>query len=526
MPDNEPPLEIPGFYYDPERQKYFRILPDHLAPRDGSFYTRNTVKSLKAEEKSKALEETERQLEQFRAHFRHRADPFLRATLFRELGTASQQCVLEAARETYARSLGRERSIESPRGGAGVRCFVTMPGLLEGALNHDNVAENEHMSVITGCGSSKGDISVISLAIDKKTGRLKRLGGRSLLIHLHERITSLSLSQSGYLLATSLGGHTPPVACIFKPRLVPLDDIEPEFLSPFANSIWSSTSSTTSLNLTEFAFGTSNGVCTVTLCPHGHVNTQINVESDVFAVEYMETAVPSGSTIDFPSRTGSTLISGARDGMIRIFDPRSMQTNGANRTPQTRINHGSIVSHIRPLNPYLVLAKGPQKCAMYDLRNSYVPKIHTVGAPSPALAVYDDLCDPQGYRVDEGWDVNARGDLMVGLVKGVRAGGEWRDEEIGIWSTVTGKRLRFGKRETVGKVVDRKRKREFQGGRRRGGGSRNTEDENENERAERKERWLTGKHSKFVKFVNVPGVGEEVWATNGDCIERFGFGSA
>jgi hypothetical protein len=47
--------EVPGFYYDPEKQKYFKIQSSHLVP-SGAKYSRSTVSHVRASE----LRETQR----------------------------------------------------------------------------------------------------------------------------------------------------------------------------------------------------------------------------------------------------------------------------------------------------------------------------------------------------------------------------------------------------------------------------------------------------------------------------------
>jgi len=94
---------------------------------------------------------------------------------------------------------------------------------------------------------------------------------------------------------------------------------------------------------------------------------------------------------------------------------------------------------------------------------------------------------------------------MAGVVKTV---GEL---EVGLWSVLTGRRLRLKSgEEDEGEGSGRSRKR---GQDKDGAGG------------EEKGKWMVeGAGPKCIRFVDVPGVGEEVWAGVGERIERFGLG--
>ncbi|OCL09215.1 hypothetical protein AOQ84DRAFT_439124, partial [Glonium stellatum] len=49
--------DIPGFYYDQERKKYFKILPNHHAPPSGSKYAKGNIKKRTEESKKRKLSE-------------------------------------------------------------------------------------------------------------------------------------------------------------------------------------------------------------------------------------------------------------------------------------------------------------------------------------------------------------------------------------------------------------------------------------------------------------------------------------
>lgn len=152
--------------------------------------------------------------------------------------------------------------------------------------------------------------------------------------------------------------------------------------------------------------------------------------------------------------------------------------------------------------------------------------------------VYDELSNIGGFRVDEGWDVSADGGVMAGVVSnpsinvassnfsgsGTGGGGIGGSNsssgkdfgEIGLWSVQTGRRLRFSKQDTgitATSMQDQDRKNRIASQR--------------NQPQDRSyARWYTSEIPKCMKFVDVPGLGEEVWAGVGNRIERFGFGEA
>lgn len=73
--------------------------------------------------KSKSEGNEVSQLEQSRTRFHHRRDPFLRASLFREVGAANREDVFDALRESQVRLLNRKRSPIVNTDREGIRCF-------------------------------------------------------------------------------------------------------------------------------------------------------------------------------------------------------------------------------------------------------------------------------------------------------------------------------------------------------------------------------------------------------------------
>lgn len=163
--------------------------------------------------------------------------------------------------------------------------------------------------------------------------------------------------------------------------------------------------------------------------------------------------------------------------------------------------------------------------------------------------VYEDLSNSRGYRIDEGWDVSHDGAVMAAAVEhGPHSG------EIGLWSVLTGSRLRFAKAATVEKEKEKETEKENEGGAQQGGSDgigttagryygsaqqqqvtyasaaglarrlKPTCDMQDVLAKEKEGRWIVAQVPKCIKFVEIPGAGEEVWAAVGRRIERFGLG--
>ena len=161
--------------------------------------------------------------------------------------------------------------------------------------------------------------------------------------------------------------------------------------------------------------------------------------------------------------------------------------------------------------------------------------------------VYEDLSNSRGYRIDEGWDVSHDGAVMAAAVEhGPHSG------EIGLWSVLTGGRLRFAKAAAAEK--EKETEKENEGGARQGDGDgigttagwydgsaqqqqvtyasvaglagrlKPVCDTQDVLAKEKEGRWIVPQIPKCIKFVEIPGAGEEVWTAVGQRIERFGLG--
>ncbi|KAI5800337.1 hypothetical protein DFH27DRAFT_653315 [Peziza echinospora] len=549
----EPIMDIPGYYYDPDRKKYFKILPNHAAralnnslnnlssfastssttqptsasnttlPSTTRIYTPATISHLKNTAAEHAALLLRKEHLKSRAHLRIRNDPFLRTSLFKEVwGVNGREEMWEARRKCWAKGLRRQKA-ELDVGverGVGVGCFqVLEEGLVE---DDDEEGGNRKRRVKVVVGTRKGNVQTTTYVVDSNTGQWDVVDRAANVIDLRDAITSMTLSSNEILLATTLGGPTPPIIFIGSPHrnerehsfLSPSSTPHPQtILRPNARSLWSSTSleSSTSSSSVTFAVGTSNGPYIATTRPHGYTTEQLYCPSDVFCVEYLKPGGSGSGGSSTKSEAGSSqttpLLYGCRDGGMRCYDPRLPYSSSSPlssttattirgfpshqpsrpATHPTLINHASIISHIHAINSHLIILKGPQQAALYDIRypRPAAPSAEYAARTRPVV-VYEELCDAEGFRVDEGFAVGKGGEVMAGMVKG-RAG------EVGVWSTVTGGRLEWGKCDGGG-------------GGGRGEGRRGGEGEG---------------YSKQISFVEMDGGEEEVWATRGGRIERY-----
>ncbi|MCJ1312499.1 hypothetical protein MMC25_006173 [Agyrium rufum] len=108
------PREIPGFYYDRAKKRYFKILPNHKAPH-GSAYTKEKVKERKEDEQIMQKED-DRRVRYLSRIQRHRisAHPhMIPIGLDREIGVSTRASRLTAMGKAWSFSQKPKRSLTS-----------------------------------------------------------------------------------------------------------------------------------------------------------------------------------------------------------------------------------------------------------------------------------------------------------------------------------------------------------------------------------------------------------------------------
>lgn len=117
-----PAREIPGFYFDEERNKYFRIQPDHRAP-EGSAHSRSAIKAKKEAteiEQVKQDRETRERKGQIQRH-----DPTSYTSLSLALRLGQRRNILEKLTTNYVSRF--ERSSSKLIGGRRLEAFTATP---------------------------------------------------------------------------------------------------------------------------------------------------------------------------------------------------------------------------------------------------------------------------------------------------------------------------------------------------------------------------------------------------------------
>lgn len=396
------PAEIPGFYYDAVKGRYFRLLPNHAAPTS-SFYSASSVK--KQQEEAQRIEE-KNQTNLRRLKLRRRSplnhNPFLRCTLQRELGAVTPYELEEAGRRVYALRLRKNRLWDAASVGGDIMAFACGEAEVGG----------ERPVVL---GTAAGHIVFAPATRQDGVVRCDRARVQSV-HHFTSEITSMCISQQRMLMATCLGGTASPA--VYRTKL-PDPGSETSFISgqylTFSRpirSIWTSAASATN---GDTAVGTNVGVICIRGPPHDRESHQFVTNSDVFAIEFLPHE-PFG------------LVCGSRDGAMRLFDVRIRQREGVGGVMV--VNHSTPVTHIRALNDVSMMVKGLTGCALYDLRYPHPPSPSKgFSERTTPVRIYGNKRTVEGL----GFDVSVEKGLVVdaGDVGGARIFSAISGEDMG-----------------------------------------------------------------------------------------------
>ncbi|KAE8551797.1 hypothetical protein EYB25_005687 [Talaromyces marneffei] len=332
---------IPGFYWDPEKKKYFRVQANHVAPA-GSQYSKEAVKRRKLDNEQRQRQVAiDRRVRRERVR-RSRCMDYVFTRLGDEIGKTfipgfarkSQQgrvYVSQLQRHSLC-SLGYSNVYDFARHGPS--------GTLVAATCLPN------STAITMCPPASNSKTADVWKYDIKQNSASSL--------VQYELSSMSLCDSGYLLATYLNGTSGDSMA----ELAQIPDLD----SHTRNTSVISLASTRSLEITFwcsearpnsssdpiFAVGTSDGLQTI------HIDTTLRSDSknvlrrpkDVLAVEWL-------------SRT--VIASGFRDSLLFLSDLRS------NDSVQ-RIKHPGMIGEIKKIDNHQLVVAGTRSLQMYDLR--------------------------------------------------------------------------------------------------------------------------------------------------------------
>ncbi|KAF2792007.1 hypothetical protein K505DRAFT_376341 [Melanomma pulvis-pyrius CBS 109.77] len=348
--------EIPGFYFDSEKKKYFKIQQSQHAPPPESKYSHDNI----AKEKKKEEEET--------IHAKHWKQ-------------RRRQTIIRSSARNLLSQASLDREIGHRRGSSYVR--NVWPGAIASGFQFRTIVSDWSVShfdrdpirktlyIVKGeasiqCRRPNGNPRIpISSRHEDDEELLSPLNTYTFqpwdtLARLTSSVSSLNyLPGSGALCATTFGMSRPPVIYLTDPN----SDVPGEVYSPRnCNTVWGSAprplsfpplSSTNSIPATSteyVAVGASSAPMLFTRGDSGTWThkTILNLSSDIFALEWL---------------SENTLALGCRNGKIHIYDIRA---NGESHI----LTHPFPISQLRRGDDFtrLVCSGLQNTCVLYDMR--------------------------------------------------------------------------------------------------------------------------------------------------------------
>ncbi|KAL3481124.1 hypothetical protein BJX99DRAFT_253784 [Aspergillus californicus] len=351
--------EIPGFYFDPEKKKYFKIQANHKSA-PGAQYSKDAVKrkhadqEVKRQRKARLVQRAENETIKRAACLRH---PLLLAQ--REVGAhfMSRDIELEQRGLGYASQLHRNQ----------LHQFEPWPD--QYTIKH--IVRNPRSGILIASGHRGGEssVSVCFPDCDQEKWTYNRTMER-LLFKEQYRLSSLSLSHTGYLLATMDSG--PNGDSFLAPRLLPDPDEggdyrwPPFFSHPIrihtTSSLWCSSSSLTG-DMPRFAVGTSDGLYTLEGLGSYWALSKKPFPNDKATGNPKRRRIDSSHALITAVEwlSPDVIAAGLKDSTIFLHDIRS---GGS----AARLQHPHAVTKIRKLDPYRIVVAGINSLQMYDIR--------------------------------------------------------------------------------------------------------------------------------------------------------------
>ncbi|KAJ5820376.1 hypothetical protein N7474_005967 [Penicillium riverlandense] len=351
--------EIPGFYYDPEKKKYFKIQANHAAP-PGAQYSKEAVKRKRTEQEKR---QKRVHLAQRSAREKVKTAAFLDHPLNnvpREIATnlLSGSARREQQAVVYASQLQRKKLHE----------FEPWPDHY--SIRH--VLRNPKSGILIASGYHGGDssVSICFPDFDEEQWTYNRTMERVLFKEAY-RLSSVSLSHTGYLLATMDSG--PNGDSFLAPRMLPDPDEGGDYRWPiyFAHpirirttpSLWCSAACPTG-SKALFAIGTSDGLHTLEGFGSHWTLSQKPFPGDTKPGSHRRSDSSHASVTAVEWLSQDVIASGLKDSTVFLHDLRS---GGS----ATRLQHPHFVSKIRRIDPYRLVVAGHNSLQMYDIR--YAP---------------------------------------------------------------------------------------------------------------------------------------------------------
>ncbi|KAF7718986.1 Uncharacterized protein PECH_000166 [Penicillium ucsense] len=364
-------VEIPGFYYDPEKKKYFKIQANHVAP-PGAQYSKESVKRKRNEQQEqekriKVNQRLERETVRKPSLLHH---PLM--AVERELGSSwsSTAVMKERQSRVYVSQLKRRK----------LHKFEPWPS----PFNFRHVLRNPRSGALitTGLQGSQSSVSICFPDNDGDKWTYHRTMERMLLRESY-RISSISLSHTGYLLATLDSG--PDGDSFLAPRLLPNPDEGGDYRWPsefhhplkihLPQTLWCSAACPVG-DKALFAIGTSDGLHTLEgLTSMWTVSQKPFRKDDSSGARgfrrHGNSSHASVQAVEWIS--SDVVVSGLRNSNVFLYDVRNGESS-------LRLQHSQSVTKIRKADPWRIVVGGHNTVEMYDLR--YVAKgLHSKPKP-------------------------------------------------------------------------------------------------------------------------------------------------
>ncbi|KAL4890534.1 hypothetical protein BDV59DRAFT_90872 [Aspergillus ambiguus] len=351
--------EIPGFYYDPEKKKYFKIEASHKAP-PGLQYSKDAVKRRRIDQE-KRQRKTHRS--QRIAKEKIKRSAFLTSPL---LGVGREAGALHLSKSVRQEQRGLLYASQVCRS----RLHQFEPWPDDYTIKH--VLRNKRSGILIASGHRGGEssVSVCFPDCDQEKWTYNRTMERVLFKEPY-RLSSISLSNTGYLLATMDSG--PDGDSFLAPRMLPDPDEggdyrwPPFFSSPIrlrtTSSLWCSAACPEG-GTPLFAVGTSDGLYTLGGFGSQWTLSKKQFASDVFTgkpILHRRTDSSHALVTSVEWLSSDVIAAGLKDSAIFLHDLRSGGT-------ATRLQHAHSVSKIRKVDPYRIVVAGINSLKMYDIR--------------------------------------------------------------------------------------------------------------------------------------------------------------
>ncbi|KAI9053874.1 hypothetical protein LZ554_002821 [Drepanopeziza brunnea f. sp. 'monogermtubi'] len=348
----QPVKDIPGFYWDKDKGKYFAIQSQGPA---GSAYSAQDVKRRKLRDNREVTVADERKRQAGRIRRRIQEDPLAGGILNREHGYGN---CFEPAR-IYASGLVRsgymvqcDYMVFNPSSIFNVSCQLE-PG--SSTVNIRRVFDTESLRFDLGEDSAEGNFEIWPTNIDKIT-QFHTFGVPTSVCESEDKRSFAFTWLSGATNSGIFTGITALGRSSNLDREHPAMVMGPGFSRGSDVSMFCSTPAPL-LSSLRFVFGSSHGILSLNnnlvltwLTPSP--KDDLRVVDDVFALSFLT---------DNPT----ILLSGGRKGILTLSDLRAPITIfGADK-----ITHPSTITHIQPLNAHQIIVAGlNSSLCQYDLR--------------------------------------------------------------------------------------------------------------------------------------------------------------